>query len=87
MSWPDVDQSAKSTRRKRCIVIRPGDVNKFFTIMDVSEVKEVAINMIVLIVVHSPVNCKHVIVSLITCFVPIYKWKPVNAFKRRSHQT
>lgn len=52
MPSPDIDHPPKTTRGKSCIVIKPTGVPKLLTIVTTSDVQEIEIDVIVLMVAH-----------------------------------
>lgn len=72
MPWLDIDQSLETTRRKISIMIELRRVSKFLTIVAISEVQEIEIDVVVLWDVHHSAVCKHVVVPLVTSFILLY---------------
>lgn len=71
MPWSDVDQPPEVTRRKSGIAIRTSSMLEFFSINSSREVREVTVNMIVLVAMHRLPNGMHIVVYLVATLISL----------------
>lgn len=67
----DIDQPPKAARKKSGIAVRIGSISEFFSISAFREVREISINVIILINAYCLMDCAYIMVPSITFFMPL----------------